>query len=110
MCSQWWNSEESSCFVLLKTSEKHKLPLSSLEDLMLDVRQLIDTVLNQVEAKSMESLSASDALSLQAILHDETVVNPFTGLHSTYQQTKYFKDYLGLVVSYAASTSLHYTF
>ena len=86
--------KKAAALFLLKTSEKHKLPLSSLEDHMQDVQQLISIILDHVQAKSAESSSASDANS------PEGGIDVFAGLHSTYQQTKYFKEHLGLIVSY----------
>lgn len=60
---------------------------------MQDVQQLISIVLEHELAKSAESPSASDANS------PESGMSVFAGLHSTYQQTKYFKEHLGLIVS-----------
>ena len=71
-----------------------------MDELMLDVQQLISTVLDRVARKCTQFMNEEDAKSLCATLHDESIQNPFLGLHNTYQQTKYYTEHLGLVVSF----------
>ena len=67
---------------------------------MLDVQQLISTVLDRVGTKASKFLNEEDSKALCAILGDEGIQNPFFGLHNTYQQTKYYRENLGLNVSF----------
>ena len=95
--------QRAAALFLLKTAEKHKLPLSSMDGLMLDVQQLNSTVLDKVAEKSKQFLNEEDAESLCATLHDESIRNPFVGLHNAYQQTKYYREHLGLIVSFISN-------
>lgn len=78
-CSVGYNSSEtvkrSAAMFIIKTAEKHKLPLSAMDSLLADVTSLI------------------------AICSQEGIINPFDGLESTYMQNKYFCENLGLLVS-----------
>lgn len=71
-----------------------------MEGLMLDVQLLISTVLDRVGTRATKFLNEEDAKALCAILCDEGIQNPFFGLHNTYQQTKYYREHLGLNVSF----------
>ena len=74
--------KRSAAMFILKTAEKHKLPLSAMSSLLVDVSSLI------------------------AVCSQEDIINPFLGLESTYMQTKYFRENLGLLVSVIKHTYL----
>lgn len=91
--------QRAAALFVLKTSENNKLPLSAMDDLILDVRHLIDTIFDRVATKCSESLSEEGVKSLRATLHEEVMQNPFAGLDTEYQRTKYYREHLGLIVS-----------
>ena len=35
--------------------------------------------------------------------YDESIQNPFVGLHNAYQQSKYYREHLGLIVSFISN-------
>ena len=84
---------------ILKTTEKHKLPLSSIDGILTDVQPLLHTVMERVDIKAMEILRAEDALSLSVILKSEGLASPFAGLQTSPERTKYYKECLGLLVN-----------
>ena len=44
--------------------------------------------------------------TIQSVCHAEAIINPFSGMETTYQHTKYFKDHLNLIVIYIYHTIL----
>ena len=91
--------KRAAALFILKATEKHKLPLSAIDSILMDVQHLLDTVMERVNIKAMETLCAEDASSLSAILKSEDVANPFAGLQTLHHRTKYYKEYLGLIVN-----------
>lgn len=90
----------AAAMFLLKTSEVYKLPLSSTNSIMMDVQELIHTVLDNVGSQVTTTLDPSIAIPLcNTILKDKSVVDVFAGLDTTYKQTAYYKEHLGLLVS-----------
>ena len=96
--------KRTAALFILKVAEKHKLPLSSMESLLFDVQHLIGSVVHQIAEKFTDALSDSNISAasfpgFSEVFQEETLLNPFKGLESTYLQTKYFKEELGLIVS-----------
>ena len=67
--------KRSAAMFILRTAEKHKLPLSAMGFLLVDVSSLI------------------------VVCSQGDIINPFEGLETTYMQTKYFRENMGLLVS-----------
>ena len=93
-------SKHAAALFILKTTEKHRLPLSAMEFLASDISSLVANAVHKVEERICAALSATGADALvREICSEDAINNPFMGLETTYQQTKYFRDHLGLLVS-----------
>ena len=89
--------KQAAALFLLKTTEEHKLPLSSIAGLVDDIKLLVSTLLDKVATKAKQILSEEDCKDL---FSEEGVQNTFCGLSSNYKLVNYCKEHLGLVVSY----------
>ena len=90
---------------ILKTREGYKLTQSALENIIQDITSLIQFLLHKTYIAVEEALKNAHISSCQ-IPDLATVFNPdglfgrpFQGLESAYQQMKYCREHLGLVVS-----------
>ena len=91
--------QRAAALFLLKTTEEHKLPLSAMNSLVLDIKLLVSRVVDEVALKAKEILSNEDSERLCTELNQEGIQNPFCGLSTDYQLVEYCKGHLGLVVS-----------
>lgn len=95
------DAKRAAALFILKTTERHHLTLSTMETLAFDISSLVANAVHQVEKRVSAALSATDvdATVVSEICSEEAITNPFLGLETTYNQTKYFKEHLGLLVS-----------
>ncbi len=91
---------------ILKTREVYKLTQSAVNNIIQDVTALAQFLQDKARSAVEEVLSNAGVASSQ-IPDLQTVFNPdgpfgrpFRGLESTYQQTKYYREHFGLVVSH----------
>ena len=84
---------------LINLKEKYKLTQSSLNFILDSVVDIITIISKSIEKSVQERIgqSAYSDLSLSTCF---TVLNPFANLMTEYQQTQFYKENLGLVVSY----------
>lgn len=98
-------AKRSAAMFILKTTEKNKLPLSSMDTLATDVCSLISNAVHQVEERLTAALSEAnvDTDIIHQICSEDAILNPFVGLESTYLHTKYLREELDLNVSMYSS-------
>ena len=96
--------KRSAALFILKTAEVHKLTLTSVNEILGDVQQLVErTVLDmrwQIECALQNSqIDPNSIPGLTHIFDEEYLLNPFSCIQSEYLQMKYFRDTFGLIVS-----------
>ena len=94
-------ARHSAALFILKTTEKHNLPLSAVETLTSNISSLVGNAVHQVGelVSAALSLTGADTTVVSQICSEEAIINPFLGLESTYMQTKFFRETLRLLVS-----------
>lgn len=94
----------SGALFILKTAEERRLTLTAVNGIIQDIQLLIETVVDTVEARVMETLqnstTDSDEIdSVRACFHDKVLVHPFYGIETEFFQMKYFTESMSLIVS-----------
>lgn len=87
----------SMALFILKTADKHSIPLSTMEIIIADTSSLIANAVSKVEDELLKN--GVDAQLANNICSQEAIKNPFSGLETVYLQTKYFRDKMGMIVS-----------
>ena len=91
----------SAALFILKTTEKNNLPLTAIESITTDISSLVANAVDLVGQRISAVLSEKniDSSFVKDICSTEELLNPFIGLESTYFQSKYFIESLGMIVS-----------
>lgn len=93
----------SSALFILKLKEFRRVSQNIIDDVVQEWTSLFESTLSQLEA-GVKATLANSSIDVQTThrLHDLflNVPNPFMGLETCYKQEKYFRDQLGLVVSF----------
>ena len=79
-------ARRSAALFILKTTEKHTLPLSVMDALTHDISFLITNAVDQVLERISVVLSETgiDTTVISQICSQEAITNPFVGLESNY--------------------------
>ena len=88
---------------ILKTSEIHRLPLSTMEGLLPDIGTLVEHAIFQVQERLLKALAKEHITdeTIRGICEDDDISNPFSGMETTYQHTQYFKAHLNMIVRHS---------
>lgn len=81
---------------LLKLRELYKLPVSTVEDILQDVQNLLTVILSNLHNQLKSQSGITDEFLLHCF-HSYTDI--FVNLKSDYNQKKYFREHFGFVVS-----------
>ena len=91
----------SSALFLLKLKEKRRLTQTTIDDIVESSRVLFAQSIEHIQS-GLEQKLAEEGVEVQGL---ETVfksmIDPFDGLTTRYQQERYFVEKLGLIVSFA---------
>lgn len=94
----------SSALFLLKAKEVYRLTQWSLNNVMEEVRTIVQQTLREVERQVLLNLSANgmeinEMIGLREIFHDQELCEPFKSLRTEYLQQTVYKQLFQLVVS-----------
>lgn len=99
----------SAAVWLLKTREKHKIPISVMDDITKDVQELFLSALDNIQ-RQLKSLYPDDDLIQSGLSQHLSSSNPlldlFDGLKTQQQQINYFTRELNMIVSIILCRSL----
>ena len=84
---------------VLTVKEKFKLTQASLNYIMQTVNEITKLSANNIKQSVMKELQGSGSVIAPCLNQCFLPVNPFDELNTEYQQTKFFKEKFGLVVS-----------
>lgn len=95
---------------ILKTRERHRIPLSVMDSLIYDVQSLFDIIVSNLSSQVQDCLQNSDVSqgvveSVGSMFHSYPSV--FTGLQTQQQQLSYFRRNFNFVVSVYCNHSLY---
>lgn len=94
------NSKRSSSLFLMKLENEFKMSSSSLDCLLEDINELLESTTESLKAKLAMVLSSKQINFDEDIASVfENSVNPFNGLHSEYLRLKYYATEMNLLVS-----------
>ena len=95
---------------ILKTKEGHKLTQTAIDDIIQEVTALNQFILSKVHIAVQTALKEADmsescATAISEICHPNGPFGkPFQGLETAYQQLRYYKASLGMIVSYCRTS------
>ncbi len=104
--------KKAAAIWILKVQEKYKLTQSTMALILKDMTGFIQDLLSDLQDEINASFSSvgidqSSIPGLSELFSPTSMYgSPFDGLQSQYQQQKYYKEELGLIVSYTPSTYL----
>ena len=93
----------SSALFLLKLKELHRTSQLAIDDIVHGCKGLFSHTLNRVQAGVRAKLAESglDPTSINGLTEVfSDVIDPFDGIETCYLQEKFFRQKLGLIVSY----------
>ena len=90
---------------ILKTKEVLNLSQSATNIILNDVAEIVQQTVIKLEARvscvlSSNSIDRNEVIGLNEVFQDQTLLDPFYGLHSEYIQQKYYQDHFMIVVCY----------
>ena len=99
----------TAALFLLTLKEQHKLSQASIDFAVGAINGLINTVCNSVQ-ESLQSQSDTVMLMAEQITTWFKYEDPFSSLNTEYQQTKFYREEFGLVVSHVTRMDIHVTY
>ena len=94
--SSFHSPERTAAMFLLTFKEKYKLPQASINFAVSAINQIVVSVCESVK---MSVKSSAQELTNEEIASRIQCQDPFASLQTEYQQTKFYRDVFGLVVS-----------
>ena len=88
--------QHTAALFLLTFKEKYRLTQKSIDYAVGSINKIVDSVCASVQDSLQQSLPTTNAELMQCFDYDD----PFCALQTEYQQTKFYRQEFGLVVSY----------
>ena len=90
---------------ILKTKEVLNLSQSATNIILHDVAEIVQQTVTKLQARvcgvlSINSIDTNAFTGLNEVFQDQTILDPFYGLHSEYMQQKYYQGHFMIVVCY----------
>ena len=101
--------KRTAALFLLTFKEQYKLPQASIDFAVGAINGLISTVCNSVQ-ESLQSQSDTAMLTAEQMTTCFAYEDPFSSLKTEYQQTKFYREEFGLVVSHVTRINIHVTY
>lgn len=92
--------KRSSTLYLLKLKEHYRIPQVALDYVVEGTKGLLSQTIQHVEAAVSSKLSESEMVLNGLGDVFQNVINPFEGIDTEFLQEKYYREQLGLIVSY----------
>ena len=104
--------QQAAAFMILKTREKHKIPLSVMNSIVNDVQSLFDIAITTLSAQIHTYLESCGTSKEVAEGIDQLIKNSpgvFEGLKTQQQQLSFFRSNFNLIVSIFVGSKLLYS-
>jgi hypothetical protein len=89
--------QNRAALFVLKTSEIHKLPLSTMESLLPDISILVQHAIDTLQERAIAKEPITEEI-VRDICQDEDIISPFSDMETSYQHTQHFKAHLHMNV------------
>ena len=95
--------KDAAARFILKCREEHRMPLSVMQLILVDIQSLFELSLfslNATISSNLEELGLSSEASdiLSPLMENSQYTHPFLGLETPHKQSQYFKEVYNLVV------------
>ena len=99
----------SSAMFILNLKEKHKLAQTTVDDILGDTEELVGRAIERLKKRVASSLTEAgvnpeEVPNLLSAFDDSDITQTFSGLKTEHLQTKFYRENMGLVVSFIVVT------
>lgn len=91
---------QSAAQFLLTIKEKYRLTQAAVDYAVGSVNQMVSHVCEELHVSVVRTLQNNNIPIPEELNDTFTLIDPFQGLATEYQQSKYYQEHFGLVVSY----------
>ena len=105
ICHKEENIRMMNARFLLETKEMHKLSQKAVDTIVRNTTSIVQNSLELVKCRLLSLLENDDMpdvceLLENVFMEENVVTNPFLGMESKWQQDNFFRDVMGVVVSF----------